>query len=63
VKWVASFLTTRFFLDIMSILGEDGGYWLFAGFSFLGAVYVTFWIPETKGKTLEEIQRGYIVKK
>jgi hypothetical protein len=62
VKWITAFLTTRFFLDILSFFGEDGGYWLFAAFSCVGGVYVIFCVPETKGKTLEEIQKDYMKK-
>jgi len=62
-RCITAFCTSRFFLEILAALGEDGGYWLFAGFCFIGMIYVMVFIPETKGKTLEEIQAQYIKKK
>lgn len=60
VKWITAFLTTRFFVNIMTIFnGESGGYWFFAAWCLLGLIYVIFCVPETKGKTLEEIQLKY----
>jgi hypothetical protein len=38
-------------------LGQGGTFWLFSGLSVLGTVFVFFVVPETKGKTLNEIQK------
>ncbi|CAG7828152.1 unnamed protein product, partial [Allacma fusca] len=57
IKWLLGFAVTLFFEDILLSLGDDGGFWLFAGFCFLGGIFVLFFVPETKGKTLEEIQK------
>jgi SP family facilitated glucose transporter-like MFS transporter 8 len=37
-------------------LGRGGTFWLFSGLSLLGTVFVFFIVPETKGKSLNEIQ-------
>ncbi|ODM99725.1 Facilitated trehalose transporter Tret1 [Orchesella cincta] len=58
-KWLLSFVVTKFFADIISLIGESGCYWLFAGFCCLGFVYIFFFVPETNGKTLEDIQRTF----
>jgi facilitated trehalose transporter len=55
-RWGMAFLVTRFFYNLQSAIGDDGGYWFFAGICALGFFYIFFFIPETKGKTLEEIQ-------
>lgn len=58
-KWFMSFAMTKFFLDLIYLLGDAGCYWLFAGFCLLGFFYIFFFVPETKGKTLDEIQREF----
>jgi hypothetical protein len=60
VKWISSFLVSRFFLDILSSFGDEGGYWFFSFLCLCGGAYVFFFVPETKGKTLEEIQQVYL---
>jgi hypothetical protein len=37
-------------------LGTAGTFWVYAGVCLLGFVGVKRWLPETKGKTLEEIE-------
>ncbi|XP_049957626.1 facilitated trehalose transporter Tret1-like [Schistocerca serialis cubense] len=56
VSWTMSFLVTRFFEDISVAVGNYGPFFLFAACSLLASLYVYFLLPETKGKTLEEIQ-------
>lgn len=59
VKWGMSFAMTKFFLDLIDLLGDAGTYWLFGGFCLLGAMYIFCCVPETKGKTLDEIQNEF----
>jgi hypothetical protein len=59
VKWLLGFVVTLFFEDILLVLGDDGGFWLFAGFCLAGGIFILFFVPETKGKTLEEIQKVF----
>ncbi|XP_071445146.1 facilitated trehalose transporter Tret1-2 homolog [Hetaerina americana] len=54
--WILSFIATKCFQDLVEALGTAAAFFLFAGFSFLGAVFVFFLLPETKGKSLEQIQ-------
>jgi len=54
----ASILSTVF-LEIQSALGISGTYFLFAGFTIIYFLVALFLLPETKGKTLEEIQLFY----
>lgn len=37
----------------------QGTFWLFMGFSTFGLLYGVFLLPETKGKTLEEISKYF----
>ncbi|CAL8092535.1 unnamed protein product [Orchesella dallaii] len=58
-KWLLSFVVTKFFADIIGVIGEAGCYWLFAGFCGIGLVCVFLFVPETNGKSLEDIQRTF----
>lgn len=50
------------FLSIQSTLGISNTYLLFAGFTLIYFLTALLYLPETKGKTLEEIQQFYIKK-
>lgn len=39
------------------IFGLHGCLYIFAGFSFAGGIFIIFFLPETKGKSFEEIMR------
>ncbi|KAJ9581437.1 hypothetical protein L9F63_023369, partial [Diploptera punctata] len=55
--WLISFFITRFYTDITTGLGgSEYTFWLFAAFAFASALFVFFLLPETKGKSLQEIQ-------
>ncbi len=56
VNWFSAFLVSEFFLTLLDALGTSGTFWLFAGFSAIAFVWVWRKVPETKGRSLEEIQ-------
>lgn len=56
VNWICVFTVTRSFSTIRDHFGSYGAFWLFSVISFIGTVFVFFLVPETKGKTLEEVQ-------
>jgi len=58
-KWFMSFAMTKFFLDLIDLLGNAGCYWFFGASSVVGFFYIFFFVPETRGKTLDEIQREF----
>ena len=47
------------FLPVVSKYGYSTMFFLFGGFTVLYLLTVTFFLPETKGKTLEEIERYF----
>ena len=55
-NWLMDFVVTKTYYNMVSELTIQGTFWLYAGFCFLGFVFVIFVMPETKGKTLEEIE-------
>jgi MFS family permease len=56
VSWLCTFLTVYFAPVIQGALGFDYLFGIFGVFSILAFVFVKIWIPETKGKTLEELE-------
>ena len=56
LTWLLSFVVTKVFAPLSALIGVAGCFWIFTGFSALSIVYVGFLLPETKGKTLEEIE-------
>jgi SP family facilitated glucose transporter-like MFS transporter 8 len=57
LNWILAFLVTRFYQDLATSFGIHTTFWIFAAISLIGTVFVFFVVPETKGKTLREIQK------
>ena len=59
VCWLASFIVTKFTADMMNIVGNSGTYLIYACMSFFTVGFVWFFVPETKGKTQEEMREYF----
>lgn len=57
VSWLCTFLTVYFAPVIQGSLGLSYLFGIFGVFSIIAFVFVRIWIPETKGKSLEQIER------
>ena len=55
-NWGANFLTAFTFPWYIDKIGMGGGFFTFAGMCFLATIFFNKYVPETKGKTLEEIE-------
>jgi len=55
--WSASFILTFTFPILNRALGSAGTFWTYAGICLAGLFFVLLCVPETKGKTLEQIER------
>jgi sugar porter (SP) family MFS transporter len=55
--WIASFILTFTFPVILQAIGFAATFWLYAAICFVGFIFVWRRVPETKGKTLEQIER------
>jgi SP family arabinose:H+ symporter-like MFS transporter len=58
--WIACFVLTYTFPVLNSLLGASGTFWLYAGICGAGFIYIFVRVPETKGKSLEEIEQELI---
>jgi SP family xylose:H+ symportor-like MFS transporter len=54
--WIACFVLTFTFPVLNRALGPSGTFWLYAAICFAGFVFVKRCVPETKGRSLEEIE-------
>jgi hypothetical protein len=54
-----AFLVTQFFQPVLAAVGHDWTFWIFATCVVVVLAFSVFFVPETKGKTLEEIQRMF----
>ncbi len=58
--WIACFVLTFTFPSLNATLGSAGTFWLYSAICFAGFVFVWRSVSETKGKTLEQIEREYV---
>lgn len=56
-NWACTFLVTKTFNDILESIGAHGTFWMFGVICVFAMVFTYIWVPETKGKTLEEIEK------
>lgn len=57
--WVASFILTYTFPLMNRGLGAAKTFWIYAGICVAGFIFIKARLPETKGKTLEEIESSW----
>ena len=53
---VCLFLILKFYTSISLVINLSGVYWLFTGVSFSGAFFVAIFLPETRGRSLQDIE-------
>jgi len=58
--WLVGYLGNQLFPIMQKQLGSDGTFWVFAGGALLTITLVGWLVPETKGRSLEQITRGWI---
>ena len=58
--WLACFVLTYTFPFLNEMLGASGTFWLYGIICVAGLVFIYYKLPETKGKSLEEIEHEII---
>ncbi len=60
VGWLGNLIVSATFLTLLDAVGTAGTFYAYAAVAVLGLVFTWYLVPETKGRTLEEIQQGFI---
>lgn len=56
-SFFCSSMTVLFYTPVADQFGVFVVFYSFAAVTFFGVVYTVLWVPETRGKSLEEIQK------
>jgi MFS family permease len=57
-NWVGNLVVSLTFLSLIDALGDSGTFALYGVFGIASILFVRSRVPETKGRTLEEIQEA-----
>lgn len=60
VNWIANLIVSFTFLSLLESITTYGTFYLFCGISVLGLIVLYFMLPETKNKTLEEVEQLFM---
>jgi sugar porter (SP) family MFS transporter len=58
--WVACFVLTYTFPILERTIGTGNTFWIYAGICVVGFLFIRGFVPETRGKTLEQIERELV---
>uniref|UniRef100_A0A8D0HVL5 Solute carrier family 2, facilitated glucose transporter member 8 n=1 Tax=Sphenodon punctatus TaxID=8508 RepID=A0A8D0HVL5_SPHPU len=58
-NWFMAFLVTKEFHDLTGFLTSYGTFWLFSATCILNVIFTVLCVPETKGRTLEQIEAHF----
>jgi hypothetical protein len=53
------FIVIKTYHDLKNLIGEDGVFWLYSALCLCSCFFVYFLVPETKGKSLKEIEEFF----
>jgi sugar porter (SP) family MFS transporter len=56
VNWGANFIVSYFFLQLVAAVGRPSTFWIYTGFGVLAVLFFSLRVPETAGRSLEEIE-------
>ncbi len=56
-NWTANLLVSITFLSLIGAIGAPATFWLYAFFGILAFIFSWILVPETKGRSLEQIER------
>lgn len=56
VSYACSFVSVKTFVDLEHMLGLYGAFWLYSSIAAIALIFTLIFVPETKGKSLQEMQ-------
>jgi len=62
-NWAANYVVAATFISLAHLFGDAGIFWLYAAMGVLTFAFVLALVPETKGKTLEEVQAIFAARR
>jgi sugar porter (SP) family MFS transporter len=55
-NWLSNFLISVTFLSVVAVVSRAGAFWIYAGLGLLALLFFAAKLPETRGRSLEEIE-------
>ncbi|GAB0098155.1 hypothetical protein DMENIID0001_138620 [Sergentomyia squamirostris] len=55
IAWIIAYLYAQFYFPLTDVWGHSVWMWIFAFWCFFGVLFTYFLIPETRGKTFDEV--------
>lgn len=62
-NWFCAFMVSKFEVNIENAINTSGAYWLYGSICAIAVVFILFLVPETRGKTPEEMKAHFAKKK
>lgn len=62
IVWIVAFFVTKEFASMQSFMGSDGTFYFYGVCCIIGLGFVYKFVPETKGKSLEDIEMYFLNK-
>jgi hypothetical protein len=62
-NWGANFVVAQTFLTLSGAISRQGVFFLYAGLTVLSIIFFSMRVPETKGRSLEDIQTELVDEK
>ncbi|XP_057328213.1 facilitated trehalose transporter Tret1-like isoform X2 [Microplitis mediator] len=56
-NWFCAFLVTKTFQNIISLMKITGAFWMYGTICIVGLLFVILFVPETRGRSLEDIEK------
>ena len=55
-NWSCTFLVTKYFPEVVGVFGPHTAFFAFSVICFVGIFFIIFYVPETQGQSLEDIE-------
>jgi sugar porter (SP) family MFS transporter len=55
-NWGANFVVSQAFLPLVALIGTTAVFWILAGICVVATIFIYFLVPETRGRSLEQIE-------